>query len=92
LLECARGVVSRDFLWGRSAVRMLFRIRKTYSAETACVHAGPACFTRLADSSHPLDSYPIAHLHGRIVCPCAHLDDLADALVSSYLAGLRGEW
>jgi len=61
-----------------------------YTAEALSVHASATRCAALTDPRHPLDADTLSLLHSSILSARAQLDNLADALVAAYLAGLRG--
>ena len=63
----------------------------TDPVEALCVRTCSARFTRIADSSLPLDTHTVSQLYTSVLRSSTHLHDLANALVTTYLALLRRE-
>jgi hypothetical protein len=65
--------------------------RGAYAAEAARIHTRATRLAGLADARHPLDAHALPELDSRVLGTGTHLDDLTDALMAAYLAGLGGE-
>jgi hypothetical protein len=74
-----------------SAVGSGMNENKTHSIKTTRINTRTTRFTRLADTSHPLNPHAVTKLDSRIVGSRSHLHDFTHALVAANLSSLGGE-